>query len=290
MGGTKKKLSRCMGQVKILHLLTISDTHFGSDVALMPPAGSFKLHDQALNTQNPLQKIMWDLFQDHLQKALATINGEPFLLILNGDLTEGIHHRSDEISSAKLDDQHRAAKYALFPVAQAANASGGGVVLTMGTDCHTLRGEHSIGQQLGALPPKDTDGLYAFDGVDIMVNGFRVNASHHMPTTSRAYLEASGLGITLQNGVLQRARDGHPIPDIFLKAHRHTAGYYSDGRRLIAVQGAYQFKTRHGNKVVPESGTWPSMTVLSFGLGEYRQLPTVRMFGTAVTQTETLTI
>lgn len=279
-----------MGELRgIKALLTISDTHCGSDVGLMPPPNTFKLYDGAGNTQNPLQKIMWEVYQDHLKQALLKLKGVPFVLVLNGDMVDGVHHKSTE-ALVKVIDHSRCAVACLKPIANEAIRSGGKVVMVMGTECHTNRDEQGIGKELGCVSPKDRQDLYAFDGVDMTINGVLVNALHHISTTSRAYLEASGLSISMGNAILNRARDKQPVPQVFLRAHRHTAGFYSDGRSLIAVQGAYQFKTRYGNKVVPDSGTFPSMTVLDWRNKKNGELPAIEMIGTPITQIESITL
>lgn len=279
--GYMEKTSKKMGTFhNVGAVITISDTHCGSDVGLMPPPGSFTLYDGSKNTQNPLQALLWRAFVADTQKALNSVKGVGFALILNGDLIEGIHHRSDEVASAKIEDHKRCAVYCLDSIAKKAQKT----VVVMGTECHTRRDEHGLGRELGAISPSNRPDLYAFDGLDLKINGCLVNTLHHMPCSSRAYLEASHLGIVMGNAILNRARDRQPVPNIFLRGHRHTAGYYCDGRSMICVQGSYQFKTRHGMKVVPDSGTFPSITTLNWKGKQFGELPSVEMIGRPISQ------
>jgi hypothetical protein len=102
----------------------------------------------------------------------------------------------------------------------------------------------------------------------IRVAGTLIDATHHVGTTSRAYLEASAMSINMGNARLNYATNGHEIPKVFLRGHRHVPGYFTDGAGLFAITGAWQALTRYGHKVVPDSMCRPCIYVL-----DWRGLP-----------------
>jgi hypothetical protein len=129
--------------------------------------------------------------------------------------------------------------------------------------------ETLLAQKLGAL------GGIAKDKWLLKINGCLVDAAHHMGVTSRAYLEAGAMSIQMGNARLNYLRAGQPVPKVFLRAHRHCGGHFSDGQGLFAVTGAFQFLTRHGHKIVTDSIPRPSMLVLDWRNKEPGELPQV---------------
>ena len=108
----------------------------------------------------------------------------------------------------------------------------------------------------------------------INIHGCAIDATHHIGATSRAYLEASALSITLGNARLNSVRAGHPVAQVYLRGHRHCGGVFSDGSGLIGVTGGWQFLTRHGHKVVPDSVPRPSILILDWRGKPQGALPT----------------
>ena len=98
----------------------------------------------------------------------------------------------------------------------------------------------------------------------VEINGCLIDATHHMPTTTRAYLEAGAMSIVLGNARVNAIRAGHQPAQIYLRGHRHCGGVFSDGAGMLAVTGAFQMLTRFGYKVVPDSIPRPSIIVLDW--------------------------
>jgi hypothetical protein len=72
------------------------------------------------------------------------------------------------------------------------------------------------------------------------------------------------LSIVLGNARLNAVRAGHPPAQVFLRAHRHCGGVYSDGSGMMCVTGGWQFLTRHGHKVVGDAIPRPSVLILDW--------------------------
>ena len=217
---------------------------------------------------NKHQEWLWECWQDALGKVAAIAKCDPYAVVVNGDATEGIHHRSPEVVASLIENHCTMAAEALKPLTSKAAAT----FVVRGTECHTHNVETYLAKLIGA---KDE---VARDKWLINVHGCAVDATHHIGATSRAYLEASALSITLGNARLNSVRAGHPVAQVYLRGHRHCGGVYSDGSGLIGVTGGWQFLTRHGHKVVPDSIPRPSMLVLDWRGKPQGELPTPHHF------------
>ena len=237
-------------------VLVISDTHCGSDVGLLPEEVYLDDGQKIGYGKNKWQEWLWKSFQETQKTLLAKIGSDPFILVVNGDLIEGIHHRSDEVVAAKIMEHLTIAKVALGPLIEKAHTS----YFVRGTECHVRDLETVVAKEFGAGK--------AHDFIQFDVNGVMVDARHHMPTTTRLHLESTALGVIAANNRSNAVRAGHKPARVFLRGHRHLAGTYSDGECLAACTGAWQGLTRFGKKVVTDAIPRPSMLLL-----DWRGLP-----------------
>jgi hypothetical protein len=251
---------------KPMLLVLVSDLHCGSKVGLCPPSVENGSGNIITHGKNLHQAWLWSVWQELTDKALSIVGIDNAVLAMNGDATEGSHHRNErELIDADIAIHTDMAAECLTPLAKACSKR----FVTLGTECHTLEMEHVLARKMGAETGKARDKWL------IEINGCLVDMAHHMTTTSRAYLEASAMSILMGNARLQSVRAGHRPADIYLRAHRHCGGHYSDGSGLFCVTGAFQMLTRHGHKVVTDSIPRPSIIVLDWRNKECGSLPMV---------------
>lgn len=250
---------------KAIGAVVVSDLHCGSNVALWPPDGELELGNSVSFGKNHHQKWLWDVWTDLIDRAKSHFGKDPWVLICNGDLQEGSHHHSKEVVAAEEADHAAAAVKCLRPLAEAAAET----YVVRGTECHVKNFEKWIAKDLGAV--------FAGDALLLEIHGTLIDAKHHMPTSSRAYLEAGSLSIVMGNARLNYSRCGHRLPKVFLRGHRHVGGYYSDGSGLIAVTGAFQLLTRYGKKVVGESLCRPSFAILDWRTLPENSIPSITL-------------
>jgi hypothetical protein len=243
-----------------MNIVTISDTHCGSNVGLMPP--KFVRLDEITVDHNPVQEWLWSCWTDLLKRLPRKID----LLILNGDLIEGVHHQTNEIISANTFDHVACAIQALEPIVNRA----GRVVIVEGTECHTHSSEHSIARHFDRTTPTKA---YPFWLAEVC--GVVVSARHHMSCTSRIHLEAGAYSIEMRNEQGENERAGWPIPHLFFRGHRHRGGVFTDGISSIGVSGGWQAITRHGQKAVAGALPMPSAILTQFGSSG--QLPDLKL-------------
>lgn len=257
-----------MIKAKTKKLVVLSDMHIGSTTGLWPK--SFKTHEGFHVGQNDFQKWLWSCWVDCQKWIKKKTGDQPYELLLNGDLIEGIHHRTIEVMTPDPNDMVGAAIETLAPIAEKAKA----VYLTSGTECHTRNTEAWVGRELEAAVDPST-GHHVFNRLELEFGEHLVAASHHMSTACRPYLEASAHSLTLGSEIQERARAGKRPPTIVIKGHRHVHGIWQDGMGMCMSTGAWQGLTRHGQKVVPHAVPRPSCFVLDFTNLEKGDLPVV---------------
>jgi hypothetical protein len=235
-------------------LVVVSDLHCGSDVGLSYPDATIGQGNTVGFGENYAQEWLWDCWRDAIAQVSKIAGKDKFVLLCNGDLIEGIHHGSAEVIAAAMDDHIEIAIECIRPLSSMAQH----LLVTLGTECHTKGFEHILADKLGAVGGKAKNKWH------FSINGTQCEATHHIGATSRSYLEASLLSIALGNARLQSFRAGHIPSRVFVRAHRHAGGWYSDGDCLIAVTGGWQHLTRHGFKCVPDAIPRPSVVVLDW--------------------------
>jgi hypothetical protein len=252
-----------MKKKRPLVTVCLSDVHCGSIVGLMPPEFVLDSGNVLRHGKNAAQRWLWSCWLDVWDEINAILDGDPFVLALNGDMTEGVHHGGKELVAQKSREHAQIAAEVLFPHVEAAAV----VKLTEGTECHTHDAEHDLVK----IWDKGTCRPWQW----WEMNGVTYNMAHHIGVTSRAYLEAGAMSIEMGNAILNQVRAGHRTADIFLRGHRHCGGAFDDGRTMLAVTPAWQMLTRHGRKVVPNSIPRPGAIVLDHRGQRPGRLPAV---------------
>ncbi|GEM_PF-1205236 len=246
MKNSKKPTGKAPASSDTRRLVVISDLHAGSIYAPCP--ANFERHDGNVVTLNRNGQFATKAFKTFTSTVLDL---PAYDLLLNGDLVEGMHHRSTEVWSMDPGDHVRAAMMLLDPIVEKARQ----VWVTRGTECHTQGSEESLGMYFGAKRDPDTGrcapDLWRFDYC-----GLHIHAVHHMPTTSRKALEGSQLSIQLNEHQSQSARADIERPRLVIASHRHTPGLYTDFESMMIATPAWQTADgRHVKKVVPASKT-----------------------------------
>lgn len=246
----------------------LSDLHIGSVVGLWPPG--FVSNEGFPIGQNNFQKWLWKCWVDMIKWVDLTAGDSPFDIVLNGDLVEGIHHRTTQVMSADIGDQSVAVLETIAHLVAKSSA----LHVIKGTECHTRNDEIRIGKSLGGSRDPST-GQHAWDSLDLEVNGTLFNFAHHISATARPYLEASAHSIALGALTQSRARIDRRAPKVMCRAHRHRHGVWTDGNQMSAICGAWQGLTRHGYKVVPDAVPQPSAIMFDTRATEKGELPLV---------------
>lgn len=250
-----------------------SDPHCGSDVGLLVPDVDLSTGNSVNINKNSWQGWLYKCFLDFQNKVKTIVGNEPYIVTMGGDTIEGAHHGTDELVAAKIQDHLAIAKAAFTPLVSKAAR----VYMVRGTECHVRDLETALAKEWNR-EYGNIAGNRAHDSIQYELNGCLYDVRHHMPTSGRKWLEMNALGAIAHNNRLNALAAGHEPARIFLRAHRHINGNIDDGDIMVAVCGAWQGLTRHGNKVVTDSVCRPSFIILDHRHKEHGQLPTVHKF------------
>lgn len=267
---SKDRLSGKVGKVNIPLLVHISDLHIGSEVGIWPT--DYKTEKGAHIGQNDYQKWLWGAWIKATKEAQKYVGKRPCAILINGDVVEGIHHKTKEVNTAKVGDQVRAAVKLFKTTLPKYNK----LIVVRGTPCHVEENEGIIGSELGAMFNKE-EGCNSFSRFYGRFHGCLVEATHHMPCGTRAWTEGTAMAALMNNARASYVRAGLEVPKVYLRAHRHRKGFFCDGDGLVNVNGAWQGLTQHGHKVVPEAICQPSITILDWTNSNFGDIPDVRM-------------
>jgi hypothetical protein len=263
-------------------VLVISDLHVGSTLAVCPRV--FVTAEEITVKPGPTMAWLQDRWDEFEAWCCAECDEGRTDLVLNGDLIEGVHHRTTQIWSNDPSDHVRAADKLLTQLVEKVQATGGRVFVVQGTETHTgPNSEHGLAFSLGAIGPA-TRGAQAWSRLDLTVEDVPCSFVHHFPVSTRQHLYATGLGVMLSEFQGQAARHGGRIPRVVCGAHRHTYGYYRDGSGVSLTTPAWQLLTRFGHKVVPAAACRVGGVCLRFPGGG--QLPEVGEWIRALPQQE----
>ncbi len=218
-----KKLSRPR------NLVVVSDTHCGCRLALYPTDLILRLDDGGHYRPSEFQAQMWALWREFWDEWVPTVTkGEPFDLVHNGDIIEGVHHGATTQVSHNILDQKRIAVAAMAPEVKRCKKMGGQFYSIRGTGAHVGQSsvfEEEVAEALGATP--NTTGQYArwdlWKRVGDADKGALVHLLHHIGTTSSAAHESSAVNAELSAEYVQAARWGHEPPDYIVRSHRHRS-------------------------------------------------------------------
>ena len=243
------------------NIVVVSDLHVGSMAALCPAEFDTELESHV---------------RDFIRQSWASFCAEairrgPFVLVVNGDATEGIHHGGRELLIKSQVKQWRAAAAVLTPMLKHATAT----YITEGTECHTLDDEADLAEELKAVPGPEG---FSHRRLKLRVNGFVHSFTHHIGTSARPWTETTALMAALISEREQARLAGEAPTDILVCAHRHTGGMIRTDSGICATSASWQFPTRHVRKVVSHArpvvggiiiehaapGVWPTLSHLHY--------------------------
>jgi hypothetical protein len=212
----------------VRNLVVVSDTHCGCRLGLYNPLATIKLDDGGYYRPSEFQEQMWALWRQFWDEWVPTVTrGEPYDLVHNGDVIDGVHHGSTTQVSHNINDQKRIAVAALKPEVDRCRKSGGRYFHIRGTAAHVGQSsinEDEVAEVLGAVPNRQ--GQYARYDLWKRVgtkDGPLVHLLHHIGTTGSAAHEASAVNAELTAEYVEAARWGRTPPDFIVRSHRHRS-------------------------------------------------------------------
>jgi hypothetical protein len=244
-----KKQSKTPSISQINNIVVISDTHFGSTLALMPPG--IMLDDEQTIELSPVQKKLWGMWHEFWDWIEERLDGEPFILVHNGDIVDGSHHGTTTVVTNNLTIQQRIAKVGMERPLQLCSA----YYQIRGTEAHVGQSacsEESIAEHLGAVQLPN-GGPYSRWQLWVELGDELIHFSHHIGTTSSTSYESSAVMREIVAAFVEAGQWGVRPPTMVVRSHRH---------RYIEV------KTHHGRGIVTPA--WQTKTPFVFKIDRLR--------------------
>ena len=237
-------------RAKTRNVVVISDTHFGCRLGLCGPEGA-ALDDGGRYTPSRLQKVVWSWWQEFwLDWVPKATKGEPFDLVHNGDVIDGVHHTSTTQISHCIKDQRSLALSVLRPKVKLAQR----YFSVRGTPAHVGQSsieEEQVAEELGAIQNKD--GQHSRYELWLGLGKHLIHFLHHVGTTSSSAHESSAVNAELAAEFVEASRWGEKPPSVIVRSHRHRAIEIRlpsrNGYSTACVTPAWQLKTPFSWKI-----------------------------------------
>ena len=202
------------------NLVIISDTHCVCRLGLCPPSGC-ELDDGAHYMPSKAQKKVWAHWREFWDEWIPRVtHGEPYVLVHNGDVIDGVHHGSVTQITHNLTYQRQLALEILLPMVRDPMCVA--YYHIRGTEAHVGKSgaeEEQLARELGAAPNKE--GQHARWELWIEVGPALVHITHHIGTSGAAAYESTALNRELVNAYTEAGRWNDRRPDFVVRSHRH---------------------------------------------------------------------
>jgi len=231
----------------IRNIVVVSDLHSGCRMGLCHP-GPVKLDDGGPYWPSSFQKKVWSFWEEFWGEFVPEVTRkEPFAVVINGDIIDGVHHQETTPISHNIGDQSLIAETILAPIRDSCNAR---MYIIRGTSAHTGPSaveEERIARVLGTIP--DREGHYARWELWKYVGkeGELLHFLHHVATTSSMLYESTAPWIEMVDLWSECGRWHEISPSIIIRSHRHryveVGSFGAKGRIRAFTTPGWQGKT-----------------------------------------------
>jgi len=205
--------------------VAFSDIHCGHKMGLMNPdteLPDMTTEEPALYKPRPtlMQKWLWENYTKGIEGTVKLANGDPIVILFNGDATWGIRH-PEGIISTRMSDQCHIAAMSFVPWFEHKNVKS--LWMVYGTQSHEFgegSGPELICAHLRPTYPEVKIKTLSHGLLD--VEGMGIDIAHHGPTTgSRTWLKGNTLRYYMKSSMLADLADGSTPPRIYIRSHYH---------------------------------------------------------------------
>lgn len=258
----------------INNVVVVSDLHCGCGLGLIHRDG-MKLDAGGQYKPSRLQRQVFDWWEEFWDEWVpAVTHGEPYTVVINGDVVEGVHHKATTPISANLEDQAKIAFKVLEPIVEKCE---GRFFMVRGTPAHVgpdAYDEEKVARHLKARP--NEDGQHARFELWMRVGtgdkSGLAHFNHHIGTTSSSHHETSAINAELGTAFVEAGRWGQEPPDVVIRSHRHRCAEVripaKKGYAVSFVTAAWQLKTPFLFKVAGGRMTLPQIGGSLIRMGE----------------------
>ena len=224
-----------------------------------------------------VKRWLWRNWLDYIRQVEQAREREDAALyvVLNGDLMEGVHHRSTQLISANDADQIACARAVFAPLMELRPDA---VFVVRGTEAHAGASgsrEEALARMWASdgLPVQRdrATGAYSRWALRMDVQGVLIDVRHHGRAGMRPWTRGSNVALLAQHIWAEHAERGRRPPDLAIRGHRHIyadSGTANRTTRVVQLP-AWQIKTAHAHKVAAESIADIGGAIITVRDGEY---------------------
>jgi len=206
--------------IKINNLVIVSDLHVGCSYGLCPPGG-LSIDGGGLYYPNNHQLEMWQKWREFWDVWIPKVcHKEHFILIVNGDSIDGVHHGTITQITHNLTYQRLGAEEIIKEIVNRDDCEA--LYFIRGTEAHVGKSgqeEEQLARTLGAIP--NQDGQYARWELWFQLHNALVHVAHHIGGTGASAYESTAIMRELVNAYTEAGRWKQQVPDIIARSHRH---------------------------------------------------------------------
>jgi hypothetical protein len=257
----KKQAAEVAQRQSVNNLIVVSDLHVGCQLALCSPDNPH-MDEGGGYAVSKVQRVVWDWWQEFWNEWVPHVtHGEPYGVVINGDLLDGSHHGSTHQWSHNITDQRREAQRILEPIAETCR---GRFFVVRGTEAHagkSMQDEEELAHNLGAVP--NEAGQYARHELWIRVGRALCHFAHHIGTAGSMAYESSAVMRELSEAFVEAGVWDNQPPDVLVRSHRHRhieiRRQTKRGFVTAFVTPAWQLKTPFAYKVAGARQSQPQI-------------------------------
>ena len=201
---------------KINNIVVISDPHCGCQFGLCP--AKVKKDGGGWYYPSAMQKKVWRAWEEWWGELVPKFTkGEPYALVINGDILDGVHHGAKTQISQNLTIQSRIAKEALIPILD--NKMCAEYYHIRGTEAHVGKSaelEESLAEELGAVVDEETGNFSRWE-MWMRLDKALIHFSHHIGATSSSAYESTAVYKELVEMFNESGRWKDEPPDVVVR-------------------------------------------------------------------------
>jgi hypothetical protein len=231
----------------------VSDLHAGSKLGLCPPEG-VSLGGTGFYVPGKAQKWLWQCWEDYwkeVKKTQVALKAD-LQVFFNGDAVDGDHHNTAEIISRNQEPTAQILSRIYDPVRALSPTH---VFVIRGTEIHVGgegSSEENWGKAIQACRCPESRS-WSHWRLRHEIHGVRFDFQHHGRTGTRPWTKGAISALACEI-FYEHAASGIPHPHFAIRSHKHNiADSYKDHPVRAIGTPAWQLKTAHGHRVVPES-------------------------------------
>lgn len=236
--------------------IIIADMHSGSDRAMFPPRIVLPplMADEHKRTLHgtPQQVAIYDHVMQSADIIKKKYANYVKVVTFNGDMTEGVHHYTIQLSAPMLDDHviiHKELAEEFLNRIGFSLKNGDELHYVSGTEAHTNYVESRIASEF------EVYNAQFHDEAKLLQNGKNIWLVHQWVGVGKGVSEGAGIVNGLKTMYYDSKKEGWDMPDLVIGSHYHKSALGSFSQDFKTYYGivtpALQRKTRFGQKVSP---------------------------------------